>query len=213
MTSGEAAAAFLVRAPTVEQVEAFARAGETHAAEEHVLLPQADERAALLPVRRVTTDWLQVCRDAAVAVAGVLEELPTRLEREPRVGDGEGGDETTAIDAAAEEAVVRRLEEVERTGFTLVSEELGERVFGDGGDGLRIVVRPDRREHERQARHPVLLALARGRRRARRWTTSSFGFVHDFGTGEEWVARKGEGAFLNGEPLTGPGPKERIEIL
>ena len=87
------------------------------------------------------TDWLQVCRDAAVAVAGVLEEMPTRLEREPRVGDGEGGDETTAIDAAAEEAVVRRLEEVE-AGFTLVSEELGERVFGDGGNGLRIVCDP-----------------------------------------------------------------------
>jgi myo-inositol-1(or 4)-monophosphatase len=41
----------------------------------------------------------------------------------------------------------------------------------------------------------------------------AFGFVHDFGSGEEWVARRGEGAFLNGEPLAGPGPKERIELL
>ena len=39
------------------------------------------------------------------------------------------------------------------------------------------------------------------------------GFVHDFGSGEEWVARRGEGAFLDGRPLDGPGPKERIEIL
>ena len=28
-----------------------------------------------------------------------------------------------------------------------------------------------------------------------------FGFVHDFGPGEEWVARRGEGAQLNGERL------------
>ena len=39
-----------------------------------------------------------------------------------------------------------------------------------------------------------------------------FGYVYDFGTGEEWIARRGEGATLNGEPLTVP-PKESIEIL
>jgi myo-inositol-1(or 4)-monophosphatase len=39
------------------------------------------------------------------------------------------------------------------------------------------------------------------------------GFVHDYGSGEEWVARRGGGAFLDGRPLAGPGPKERIEIL
>ena len=79
--------------------------------------------------------------DAARAVEVVLEELPTRLEREPSAGAGEGGDETTAIDAAAEAAVVERLEAVEE-GFTLVSEELGSRVFGDGGDGLTVVCDP-----------------------------------------------------------------------
>jgi myo-inositol-1(or 4)-monophosphatase len=39
------------------------------------------------------------------------------------------------------------------------------------------------------------------------------GFVHDFGTGEEWVARRGGGAFLNGSPLDVPPPKDRVEIL
>ncbi len=63
----------------------------------------------------------------------VLAELPTRADREPVVGAGLGGDDTTAIDAAAEAAVVRRLEELHAEGheFTLVSEELGERAFGE----------------------------------------------------------------------------------
>jgi myo-inositol-1(or 4)-monophosphatase len=40
-----------------------------------------------------------------------------------------------------------------------------------------------------------------------------FGFVHDFGSGEEWTARRGEGAWLNGQSLGGVRPKDEIEIL
>jgi fructose-1,6-bisphosphatase/inositol monophosphatase family enzyme len=39
-----------------------------------------------------------------------------------------------------------------------------------------------------------------------------FGYVYDFGTGEEWVGRRGEGATLDGEPLI-VRPKDEIEIL
>src|SRR5439155_3862418 len=40
-----------------------------------------------------------------------------------------------------------------------------------------------------------------------------FGFVHDFGTEEEWTATRGHGACLNGHVLEGERPKEQIEIL
>ena len=156
-------------------------------------------------------DWLEVCRDAAAAVSVVLDELPTRLEREPRVGDGEGGDETTAVDAAAEAAVVARLERVP-AGFTLVSEELGRRVFGDGGDGVTVVCDPIDGSLNAKRGIPFFslsLAVASGPR----MEDVELGFVHDFGTGEEWVARHGGGAFLNDVPLDGPGPKDRVEIL
>src|SRR2546421_5451025 len=86
------------------------------------------------------TDWLATSRAAVEDVRAVLDELPTRVEREPVVGAGEGGDDTVAIDAAAEAAIVRRLEAT-GASFTLVSEELGERRFGDGGSA-RVVVDP-----------------------------------------------------------------------
>jgi len=129
------------------------------------------------------------------------------------VGDGEGGDETTAVDAAAEAAVVARLEEEAAAGtsFTLVSEELGERVFGGGG-GLRIVCDPIDGSMNAKRGIPFFslsLAVAAGPRMG----DVELGFVHDYGSGEEWVARRGGGAFLDGRPLAGPGPKERIEIL
>ena len=77
--------------------------------------------------------WLELCRGLVRDIRDELERMPTREEREEVLGQGRGGDETTRIDAAAEQAAVRRLEALDVPGFTLVSEELGERVFGAGG--------------------------------------------------------------------------------
>ena len=158
------------------------------------------------------TDWLAFARQITADLDVVLAEHPTRLEREPVVGAGEGGDETTAIDAAAERAVVARLEELAATGveFTLVSEELGERSFG--AETPRLVLDPIDGSMNAKRGVPffsVSLAVAEGPTMA----DVLFGYVFDFGTREEWTARRGEGAFLNGAPLTGPGPKEDVEIL
>ena len=154
--------------------------------------------------------WLAVCRECTAAVRRVLEELPTRAEREPGLGTGEGGDETTAVDAAAELAVVGVLERL-RVGFTLVSEELGERVYGDGSSSLRIVVDPIDGSVNAKRLIPCFalsIAVAEGET----MDDVVFGYVHDFGSGEEWTATAG-GARLNGEPLAGPLPKNEIELL
>jgi len=71
------------------------------------------------------TPWLEACRAAVGDIRGVLAELPTRVEREPVAKVGEGGDDTTAIDAAAEAVVLERLAAV-GGDFVLVSEEIGE---------------------------------------------------------------------------------------
>ena len=152
------------------------------------------------------TDWLQVCRDAVEDVRGVLVELPTRDEREPVVGDGEGGDETTAIDAAAERVILERLKGIE--GTTIVSEEVG--ILGDGP--TRIVVDPIDGSLNAKRGIPffsVSIAVAEGAT----MDDVFFGYVYDFGSGEEWVAERGKGALLNGAVLGPIYPKEEIEIL
>lgn len=156
------------------------------------------------------TDWLALCRACVADVERILGELPTRHEREPVLRAGEGGDDTTAIDAACEDAVVARLEALD-LDLTLVSEELGERVFGAGGP-VRVVVDPVDGSVNAKRGIPYFslsLAVAEGPT----MEDVVFGFVHDFGAGEEWTASRGGGAFLAGRPLEGPGPKETVEIL
>ncbi|MBA2295759.1 MAG: hypothetical protein H0W16_11580 [Actinobacteria bacterium] len=156
------------------------------------------------------TDWLAFCRACVAGLEEVLAVLPTRAEREPVLRLGKGGDDTTAIDGAAEDVVVGLLEELD-TDLTLVSEELGVRIFGRGGD-LRVVVDPIDGSVNAKRGIPFFalsLAVAEGPT----MDDVVYGFVHDFGTGEEWVAERGAGAFLSGEPLTAPVPTETIEIL
>ena len=65
--------------------------------------------------------WLELCRGLVRDIRDELERMPTREEREEVLGQGEGGDETTRIDAAAEQAALRRLEALDVPGFKLVS--------------------------------------------------------------------------------------------
>jgi myo-inositol-1(or 4)-monophosphatase len=152
------------------------------------------------------TDWLELCRAAVADVDAVLERMPTRAEREPVVGSGEGGDETTAIDQAAEEAILAR---IEAAAGSVVSEEIG-RV---GGSGLPLVV-VDPIDGSLNAKRGIpffslSIAVAEGET----MNDVVFAFVHDFGTREEWTARRGEGAWLSGVPLGAVKPKDEVEIL
>jgi len=156
------------------------------------------------------TPWLEACRAAAGDVRAVLAELPTRVEREPVGRIGEGGDETTAIDAAAEAAVLARLAKVEE-GFSLVSEELGEASYGSGGP-WRVVLDPIDGSLNAKRGIPFFslsVAVADGPAMG----DVAFGYVYDFGSGEEWTAARAGGAFLNGDPLGAVRPKDEIEIL
>ena len=153
--------------------------------------------------------WLELCRAAVEDVRGVLAELPGRAEREPVVGTGLGGDETTAVDEAAERAVVARLA-ASGESFTLVSEELGEKRFGDGGPWIVLDPIDGSLNAKRGIPHFSLsVAVAAGPTMG----DVEFGYVYDFGSREEWRAERGNGAWLNGEQLGRERPKDEMEIL
>jgi myo-inositol-1(or 4)-monophosphatase len=162
-------------------------------------------------LERGLTDWLETCRGAVEDVRRVLAEMPEGAERERVVGRGMGGDETTAIDEAAERTVVERLD---ATGadFTLVSEELGIRPPRVETSSNVIVVDPIDGSINAKRGIPFFslsIAVADGSTMG----DVFFGYVYDFGSGEEWTARRGEGAFLDDRPLATVRPRARIELL
>jgi len=151
------------------------------------------------------TDWIAVCRVAVEDVKAVLEALPTRVEREPVARRGEGGDDTTAIDQAAEDAILARFRDLD---VTIVSEEIGR--YGDGA--TLVVVDPIDGSLNAKRGIPFFslsIAFADGETMG----DVFLGYVYDFGTNEEWIGRRGEGATLNGDPLGSVRPKDAIEIL
>ena len=115
------------------------------------------------------TPWLETCRLCVADIRAVLERLPTRVEREPVLRRGEGGDDTTAIDQAAEDAVVERLAALGED-FVLVSEELGSARSARAARG-RVVVDPIDGSVNAKRGIPFFsfsLAVAEG---GRRWET------------------------------------------
>jgi len=163
-------------------------------------------------------DWLGACRRSSAAIRAMLADRPTIAERVRETGTrGEGGDRTLLIDEAAEDVVFAELDALHAAGarFTALSEERG--VVDFGSDDLWVVIDPidGSVNAKRGLPHFALsIAVAEGRT----MDDVVFGFVQDFGPEEEWVARRGEGATLDGVPLdpslgerrTGEG---KLEVL
>ncbi len=163
-------------------------------------------------------DWLEACRRATEAIGAMLAERSTTAQRAAETGTtGSGGDHTLEIDDAAETLVFDQLEAVHRAGlrFSAISEERGAVDFG-GAQPLVVIDPIDGSLNAKRglSHHALSVAVANGATMA----DVRFGFVHDFGPGEEWWAASGEGAFLNGrrlDPTVGErrGPDGRIEIV
>ena len=179
------------------------------AAEVDVLLPEDPRRHGLQPARSVRTvtaeHWLEVCRAMRDAVVAAVAEVP-RARRADELGRGAGGDLTVAIDQAAEDAALGVLAAVAEAGegFTVVSEEVGERSFGGGGH-WRVVIDPIDGSLNAKRGLPLYalsVAVADGPAMA----DVALGYVYDLGNGEEWIARRGGGATVNGVPLGSSRP-------
>ncbi|HET9185415.1 MAG TPA: inositol monophosphatase family protein [Solirubrobacterales bacterium] len=158
-------------------------------------------------------DWLGICRRIVSEQRSIFAAAATSAERTVYEGVGEGGDRTLEIDRRCEDVVFAELERLAAEGasFLAVSEERGEVAFGSGGPA-RVVVDPIDGSLNARRTIPafaVSIAVASGAS----MEDVEFGFVHDFGAEEEFSARRGEGARLNGRAVSVATAAERLEVV
>jgi myo-inositol-1(or 4)-monophosphatase len=165
------------------------------------------------PVDALSADWTAICRRVVAAQRAIFDEVATSAERTVYEGVGEGGDHTLEIDRRCEDVVFAELDllAAEGASFVAVSEERGEVEFGGGGE-VRVVIDPiDGSLNARRTipSHSVSVAVASGLSMA----DVEFGFVHDFGAGEEFIARRGEGATVDSVAARVAQGNGRLEVV
>jgi myo-inositol-1(or 4)-monophosphatase len=160
-----------------------------------------------------SADWLGICRRIVAVQQTIFDQVRSSDARTVYEGVGEGGDRTLEIDRRCEDAVFAELEELAARGasFVAVSEERGEVGFGSAGPA-RVVIDPiDGSLNARRTlpAHSLSIALAS----ADSMAAVEFGYVYDFGAGEEFAARRGGGATLDGEKVEVGDDGEKLELL
>jgi myo-inositol-1(or 4)-monophosphatase len=158
-------------------------------------------------------DWLAACRRMVDAQRALFAAEPTIAGRTVYDGRGEGGDKALVIDRAAEDIVFGELEDLARDeAFTAISEERGEVAFGDGSSPRRVVIDPiDGSLNARRTipAHSLCVAVASGPTMA----DVQFGYVYDFGAGEEFTATAGGGARVGAVELRAEGSGYGLEVV
>ncbi len=154
--------------------------------------------------------WLAAFRRACDAIGAAARAMTPAERREP-TGLGAGGDVTVMIDRVAEDIVMAELAAL-GLPLTLVSEEIGTTELHGGGPPF-VVVDPIDGSLNAKRGLPVFatsIALAEGPSMG----DVVLGLVRDHSTGEEWTARRGAGAWLDGAPLSpGAGEHDAIDLL
>ena len=154
--------------------------------------------------------WLAPLRRACDRVAAEVLSLPPARRAEPQ-GRGAGGDVSLLVDTSAEAVVLAELEALGRP-LTLISEELGERDLHGGGPPFVVLDPIDGSLNAKRGLpgFATAVAVAEGRTIA----DVTLGLVRDHGTGEDFVAERGRGAWVDGAPLAAAAaPDGRLELL
>ncbi|MBK5115709.1 MAG: hypothetical protein JJE23_02205 [Thermoleophilia bacterium] len=161
-----------------------------------------------------SVDWIVLCRRIVGRQRDLFAASRSIRARTEYEGRGEGGDMSLVLDRRCEDVVFEELEASLRGGPSViaVSEERGEVAIGSGEAALRVIIDPiDGSMNMRRMipSHSLSIAVADGDSMA----AVGFGFVHDFGADEEFAARKGGGATLNGESFEADPLDHGLEVV
>jgi myo-inositol-1(or 4)-monophosphatase len=157
--------------------------------------------------------WLAACRRMVTAMTVLFDAEPGIAERTVYEGVGEGGDRSLKLDRRSEDVVFEELALLNAGGldFLAISEERGEVAFGDPA-GAFVVIDPIDGSLNARRTIPAFslsIALASGPTMA----DVELAFVHDFGAGEEFTARRGGGALLGERRIEARGPGYGLEVV
>ncbi len=159
-------------------------------------------------------EWLDACRRMAARQADLFAATRGIAERTEYEGRGEGGDMTLKLDRQCEDIVFDELERLAAAGVAMsaVSEERGEVLLGSGDPVHRVVIDPiDGSMNVRRTipSHSLSVAVADGDS----MEDVHFGYVHDFGAGEDFWATRGGGAHLGESRIAPPQPEMPLEVV
>jgi myo-inositol-1(or 4)-monophosphatase len=155
-------------------------------------------------------DWLGLSRRASDRVRRELRRYPTTAERAEATGRGEGGDVALVIDRAAEDAVFSELEAL-GAPLTAVSEERGQVELAGGGPAHVVIDPIDGSLNAKRSLpfYALSIAVAGGPAMG----DVEFAYVTDLAGGEEWWARRGDGAHHGGDRLPALRADGALELL
>jgi myo-inositol-1(or 4)-monophosphatase len=145
--------------------------------------------------------WLELFKEIGRKMREGLSVILAKEGGRIPLGKGAGGDKTFPVDKWAEDIIIAALEQAQRKGesFTLISEELGVREFGQGEK--IVLVDPIDGSNNAKSGIPFFstsLALLDGKTLDK----LSVGYVVNLAAGDEFWALRGKGAYKNGDLIT-----------
>lgn len=151
--------------------------------------------------------WLELFKQIGKKMRDELSRFLSKEGGHIPLGKGAGGDKTFPVDKWAEDIIISALGKAHKEGesFTLISEELGIREFGEGKK--RVLVDPIDGSNNAKNGVPFFstsLALLNGD------TLNDLivGYIINLAVGDEFWAIRGSGAYKNGRKIRTPATRE-----
>ena len=144
--------------------------------------------------------WLEVFKGIGKKMRDGLSVILSKEGGMVPLGKGAGGDKTFPVDKWAEDIVIAALEKAHKAGesFTLISEELGIRKFGDG----KKIVLVDPIDGSNNAKSGIpFFSTSLALLNDETLSTLAVGYVVNLAMGDEFWAVRAQGAYKNGKRI------------